>query len=481
MVDRLRTLLSEGDPHEFSASDLAGFGINPTWYRLSPEERRRRREYRPPFWGHPVRNTLDLATAMVPSLLYERLGDLGFDFAISYPSLGLLFPHLEDEDLRRSACRALNLYNAEQWRPYRDRVTPAAVIPMHTPDEALDELDFAIARLGLKVLMIAGFVERPLPSMVETDPASADLARWVDGFGVDSAYDYDVFWSKCVELGVAPTQHSSASMARSWTVHRTPSNFMFNQIGLFSDANHHLCKSLFLGGVTHRFPQLSFAFLEGGVGWACSLHDDIISRWKKRNRHAIHQYDPATVDRARLAAIITESAPEEVAARGVDAYLDQMWPAPETEATLDDFGALPVETADEVSELFAHRFYFGCEADDLMVPVALRGRRAQGAILRPTLSSDISHWDVPDMEGVLPEAYELVERGEVDEEDFRDFAFVNAVRLHTSANPDFFRGTAIESEVAVLLGTADGRAPAAARGCAILSRRRPAAGSPAAT
>ena len=28
-------------------------------------------------------------------------------------------------------------------------------------------------------------------------------------------------------------------------------------------------------GVSRRFPALNFAFLEGGVGWACSLYNSI--------------------------------------------------------------------------------------------------------------------------------------------------------------------------------------------------------------
>ena len=36
---------------------------------------------------------------------------------------------------------------------------------------------------------------------------------------------------------------------------------------------------------------------------------------------------------------------------------------------------------------------------------------AHGTRLRPVFSSDLSHWDVPDMAGVLPEAFELVEEG----------------------------------------------------------------------
>ena len=38
-------------------------------------------------------------------------------------------------------------------------------------------------------------------------------------------------------------------------------------------------RPLILGGVTHRFPQLRFAFLEGGVGWACNLVTDLVGHW----------------------------------------------------------------------------------------------------------------------------------------------------------------------------------------------------------
>ena len=62
------------------------------------------------------------------------------------------------------------------------------------------------------------------------------------------------------------------------------------------------------------------------------------------------------------------------------------------------------------------------------------------------LSSDIGHWDVPDMREVVAEAYELVEDGLISEDDFRDFAFTNAASLYTGMNPKFFEGTACEAE-----------------------------------
>ncbi len=63
-------------------------------------------------------------------------------------------------------------------------------------------------------------------------------------------------------------------------------------------------------------------------------------------------------------------------------------------------------------------------------------------------SPHISHWDVPDMTEVLREAFELVERQLLTGEDFRDFTFTNAVRLHAGANPDFVRGTAAKTAAA---------------------------------
>jgi hypothetical protein len=55
------------------------------------------------------------------------------------------------------------------------------------------------------------------------------------------------------------------------------------------------------------------------------------------------------------------------------------------------------------------------------------------------------------MTNVLAEAYELVERHQVDEADFRDFVFGNAVRFWAGTNPDFFKGTAIEKQAAAYL------------------------------
>jgi len=71
-----------------------------------------------------------------------------------------------------------------------------------------------------------------------------------------------------------------------------------------------------------------------------------------------------------------------------------------------------------------------------------------GARLNAMFSSDMGHWDVPDMSILVEEAYEHVERGMMSEEDFRDFMFGNATKLFGSNNSDFFKGTVVEADVA---------------------------------
>jgi hypothetical protein len=95
---------------------------------------------------------------------------------------------------------------------------------------------------------------------------------------------------------------------------------------------------------------------------------------------------------------------------------------------------------------FVPNFFFGCESDDPTVTYAFAKANPFGAKLGAVLSSDISHFDVPDMTEVLEEAWELVEDKGLSEEDFHAFSFGNAVRLWASLNRDFFKGTVVERE-----------------------------------
>jgi predicted TIM-barrel fold metal-dependent hydrolase len=423
--------------------DVLGSGA--TVRALDVEARRRLGLSRTGWWGVPAANTFDRATAMLPRLLYERLDEIGLDVAVLYPTAGLMAMALDDDELRCTLARACNRYSAECYGEYSDRLLPVAVVPNYTPEEALTELDHAVRVLGLKPVLFGGLVLRIAPGH-DGDRA----ARWVDGLGLDSAYDYDPVWMRCAELGVSPTFHSTGIGFGSRV---SPTNYVANHLGNFAAGSEAVCRSLLFGGAMTRFRTLRFAFLEGGVAWASSLYADLVGHWEKRNREALAHYDPQALDRSELDRLVRRHGSDAFVERldRVDASLRFLSDPDEDPTVLDEFAASGLESTDQIRDVFADQCFFGCEADDPMNALAFDGRlHPMGARLQAMFASDIGHWDVPDFRGVLGEAWELVEDGRLDEDAFRAFTFSNVARLFTDTRPDFFAGTAVEDAVARL-------------------------------
>src|SRR6266700_205141 len=339
---------------------------------------------------------LDRATAMMPKLLYDRLDELGLDFVIVYPTAGLRFPRIQDDATRRAVIRAYNVVSADYLSDLGDRLTPAAIIPMHTPDEAIAELEFVTKQLGSKVGMFGSNMARKVPAAAANDPDTARFAVWYDVLGIDSDYDYDPVWAKCVELGIAPTFHS-ASLNQGLRL--SPTNFCYSHIGHFAAAGHATAKGIFLGGVTRRFPELRFAFLEGGVGWASQLFGDLMEHWERRNAGALESMRPDKLDRKLLMEQVEKYGYAEHAAalRARDG-----WPDPDLWMTggvddIDDFGACKITKKQDWIDLYVTPYYFGCEADDRMNATAFLKLNPFDAQLNAIYSSDIGHFDVIDM------------------------------------------------------------------------------------
>ena len=121
-------------------------------------------------------------------------------------------------------------------------------------------------------------------------------------------------------------------------------------------------------------------------------------------------------------------------------------------AELDEFRSSLLKSEHDLAEIFGRRFFFGCEADDAMNYTAFnRAANKFGARLKAIFSSDIGHWDVPDIGAVLHQAHQQVDNGLMTDEDFRDFVFTNPVTFQTRLNPDFFKGTRVEGAVDRLL------------------------------
>jgi hypothetical protein len=203
--------------------------------------------------------------------------------------------------------------------------------------------------------------------------------------------------------------------------------------------------------VTRRFPAATFGFMECGVAWACALLADLVEHWEKRNLEDIQHLDPARIDWEELAGLIREYG------NGLGGILDEGRPvadalawvpnATQAPAHRDDFAAAGIATKQDLYDRFVPPFYFGCEGDDRTIAFAFSPANAFGARLKPVFGSDIGHWDVPEMNGVVAEAHGMVDKGILSDQDFRDFVFANPVGMFTAADPDFFDGTAVESAV----------------------------------
>jgi predicted TIM-barrel fold metal-dependent hydrolase len=436
-------------------------GRGNAWYEMSSSERKDRRYWRPAWWGFPA-NTIDRATAMLPELMYRRLDEFGIDVAIILPTRNNTPDYIQDPALRRAVVRAANTMQAEMFAPYADRIIPAAVLPTNTPEEAIEEAEYVVRELGMKTVVINGSLLRPIPRYFRAGEDPAASPHYIDTLALDSPYDYDPLWAALVDLKLAPMTHSGS---RGWLDRSSVSNDVYNHAGHFAQAANAFARAVYLGGVTRRFPSLKFAFLECGVAWARALCADLVAHWEKRNETALlTNLQPSNLDLAELRRLIKEHGGPKLSGRADELMenIDVLFPGFTAEeltrrelqggGELDDFAAVGVDSKEAVAAEFARSFYFGCESDDPLISLAFDNRL--GPALKPLFSSDISHFDVTDMTEVLAESYELVERGLLDESEFRSLTFSNTVELHAGTNPGFFDGTIIAESVAAELATA---------------------------
>lgn len=401
----------------------------------SIEADRHWRYQRNPWWGHSAR-TLDRATSFAPGLLYNRLDRIGVDLTVLYPSTGLAVMTIPDADMRIPAVTAFNTMMAEIWAPYRDRVVAAAAIPMFEVAETVEHLRTA-ARLGFKVVAIAANVARPIPGVAALAPGAYPSASWPDTYGLDSEYDYSPVWAEAQKLKLAVTSHGSTASRYIINGRRSPTNFMFNHIGSHSYQQGELLRSLYMSGITRKHPGLQLAFLECGASWAVQMLFDLVERWEKRGGEHIWQYDPSRVDWPEFANLVRNNGGPRYANIAIEEDHISKLGAPD-----DDFAAIPLKSAEELVREFIEHFHYGCNADDRGTSWAFRN--PGGFVLKAMFATDISHWDVPDMDACVAESYRFVERGELDEAEYRKFTYEHALAFYRSANPAFFKGTVIE-------------------------------------
>jgi len=250
---------------------------------------------------------------------------------------------------------------------------------MLDPKLAVDELEYAVRELGFQDPPCS----RVTPAGRSVTPASTGSTR--------SASTARSTTTRCGPSASSSGSRPCSTARCSRTASRAPrTSYVYNHIGGLAASHESLCKSLFLSGVTHRFPTLRFGFLEGGVGWACSLFSDLVGHWQKRNAHDIRNLDPDLLDVDALVALFDQYGDARVRAGLVElhAYFSRPSGRPEQ---LDEFAAAALRSVEDLRDKFVPNFYFGCEADDRLVawafderinPAGARLRRSSGPTSR---------------------------------------------------------------------------------------------------
>ncbi|MBT3990058.1 MAG: amidohydrolase family protein [Rhodospirillaceae bacterium] len=407
------------------------------------------RQYNQPskflWWGVPSGpHTADRALAMLPNYFYSQMDEMGMDFAHFYTTTGIPGLYIQDDEMRPAYCRALNMLYADMFKDVGDRMRPVAVIPTFTPEEAITELEFAVNELGHKAIMVGTEVMRPV------EGAGPEAPFKTGSIAIDPHRDYDPFWQKCVDLKVAPVGHTAA-IGNAYR--NSPSNYVFNHLGSFGVGGEYFARALFLGGVTKRFPELSFGFLEGGAAWALNLLNDIVEHFEKRNVENLElNLDPNKVDADLLGELFDQYGNEYLTGDRIREAPNGALSKLDRPDLFNEFEACGMTEIRDLGELFVEPFYFGCEADDRMTAVAFNRRlNPLGKPLKAVFGSDIGHWDVMDAKSILSEAWSLVDAKLITRDDFRDLTFTNPAMLHLSVNPDYFAGTVIEDDAKKLL------------------------------
>ena len=144
------------------------------------------------------------------------------------------------------------------------------MITLPIVDEAIKELEWVVER-GAKAVLI-----RPAPVPGFRGPRSFALP------------EFDPFWKRVVELGVAVTMHTSDSGYARYTQEWDGSNaemlpFVTNTFSMVNEWRpvEDALTSLLCHGALHRHPDLKVAIIESGAAWLGPLMKRLADTFKK--------------------------------------------------------------------------------------------------------------------------------------------------------------------------------------------------------
>ena len=204
------------------------------------------------FHAHKVGDSNDLDTRRKGIRdLGKRLLDMerdGIDAELCFPSLGLLTSRITDADASAACCR---LYNDWAWnyvKGLRNKLIPAACIPLVNMEDALTELDYIIQK-GYKAIMM---------------PTAG-----LDSMPTYNNEAWDVFVNKCAANNIPLVFHTGVGNVNIRAI-RGAGGALFNYTRQMNDATD-VIAAMVGGGVLDRNPSAKILFVECGAGWLLGL------------------------------------------------------------------------------------------------------------------------------------------------------------------------------------------------------------------
>jgi predicted TIM-barrel fold metal-dependent hydrolase len=169
--------------------------------------------------------------------------------SLNFPSLpgfaGRLFATLEDKEAAKVFARAYNDWHIDEWCGYApERFIPLAIPMIWDPDALAEE----VHRVAAKGCHAITFPENPEPL----------------GFPSLHSDHWDPFWAACSDEGTVVCMHIGSSGKLVMTAADAPIDVMI----VLQPMNIVQCAAdLIHSPVFKKFPDLTVALSEGGIGW----------------------------------------------------------------------------------------------------------------------------------------------------------------------------------------------------------------------
>lgn len=239
--------------------------------------------------GNVGRNTPQASREMrdVPTRI-KHMNELGVDVQVLYPTL-FLIPLTPRPEIETALCRSYNRWLADIWKQEQERLRWAAVVPLLTMDQALQEARFA-----------------------KENGACGIFMRGTEGDRLLSDPYFFPLYEEAGRLDLAICVHAANGSATLYNYYRYEtvgfSKFKLNCIGGFH--------SMVMDRIPDRFPKLRIGFLEISAQWLPYVYTDLAKRFrikgKELSRDFLHQ------DRIYVACETTDDIPYIVEALGDD-------------------------------------------------------------------------------------------------------------------------------------------------------------------